>query len=173
MSREWGPGPVLLRALTYAAVFVGIVLVLLPARILARAGVARPEAVGPGQVVGAVLVVVGAALALWCVLAFAFIGRGTPAPFDPPRRLVRRGPYRVVRNPMYLGAILALAGASLFFRSLVLFAFAIAFAGVTHAFVVLYEEPTLRGLFGEEYEDYRRQVRRWFPIPGARAASDA
>ncbi|NIP83298.1 MAG: isoprenylcysteine carboxylmethyltransferase family protein [Gemmatimonadetes bacterium] len=164
MSREWGPGPVLLRALTYAAVFVGIVLVLLPARILARAGVARPEAVGPGQVVGAVLVVVGAALALWCVLAFAF---------DPPRRLVRRGPYRVVRNPMYLGAILALAGASLFFRSLVLFAFAIAFAGVTHAFVVLYEEPTLRGLFGEEYEDYRRQVRRWFPIPGARAASDA
>lgn len=164
-----GRGAVLavVRALTYATAFVGIVLVFLPARILARAGVARPEAMGPGQVVGAAIVVVGGSLALWCVLAFALVGRGTPAPFDPPRRLVRRGPYRFVRNPMYLGALLVLAGASLFFGSLALLAFAAGFAVATHAFVVLYEEPTLRRIFGEEYEEYRRAVRRWLPLPPA------
>jgi protein-S-isoprenylcysteine O-methyltransferase Ste14 len=105
----------------------------------------------------------GAALAVWCILSFAFLGRGTPAPFDPPRRLVLRGPYRYVRNPMYLGAALALAGAALFYRSGALLAYTGAFLLVMHAFVVWYEEPTLRRTFGESYEAYRRQVRRWLP----------
>ena len=60
----------------------------------------------------------GGALALWCILAFALVGKGTPAPFDPPRRLVVAGPYRYVRNPMYIGAGLALTGAAMFYGSL-------------------------------------------------------
>ena len=58
-------------------------------------------------------------------MAFAFLGCGTPAPFDPPRHLVVRGPYRYLRNPMYLGATLALAGASLFYEATALAAYAV------------------------------------------------
>jgi protein-S-isoprenylcysteine O-methyltransferase Ste14 len=66
---------------------------------------------------------------------------------------------------MYLGAGLALAGAALFYEAAVLWSYAIGFLLVMHVFVVLYEEPTLRRSFGDAYEDYCRQVRRWWPIP--------
>lgn len=156
------------RTLVYASVFVALVLVFLPARVLEWSGATR-EQVGPVQIVGGVATVLGAAVALWCVLAFALVGRGTPAPFDAPRRLVVRGPYRFVRNPMYIGAGLALAGASLFFTSLALLGYTALFFLITHIFVVSYEEPTLRRRFGEEYETYCARVRRWTPGRPARA----
>ena len=110
-----------------------------------------------------VLAGAGAAIAVWCVLTFVFIGRGTPAPFDPPRRLVVRGPYGIVRNPMYVGAGLALAGAALFYESVALLGYAGLLGFITHAFVVRYEEPTLRRTFGTDYEGYCKHVGRWWP----------
>jgi len=107
--------------------------------------------------------VLGLALAIACVLTFAFVGRGTPAPFDPPRALVIAGPYRYVRNPMYIGAGTALFGAALRYGSLALAAYAVVFLLITHLFVLLYEEPHLRGAFGQAYEDYLRTVHRWVP----------
>ena len=104
---------VLVRAATYATLFVGLVLVFVPARVLSWSGIAQPSEIGVAQVGGMMLAVTGAVVALWCVLTFALIGRGTPAPFDPPRRLVVRGPYGLVRNPMYMGAGLALVGAAI------------------------------------------------------------
>jgi protein-S-isoprenylcysteine O-methyltransferase Ste14 len=154
---------VLIRAVVYATAFIGLFLVFIPARRLARSGL-PPRPAGAGtELVGMVLAAVGGALALWCVFSFATLGRGTPAPFDPPRRLVVRGPYRYVRNPMYIGAALALLGAALVYRSAALAAYAGGFLLVLHAFVLWYEEPTLRRLFGGEYDAYRRQVRRWWP----------
>jgi protein-S-isoprenylcysteine O-methyltransferase Ste14 len=102
-------------------------------------------------------------LALACILTFVFAGKGTPAPFDPPRRLVVRGPYRFVRNPMYLGAGLALTGAALFYQSIPMAGYAGAFLLITHFFVILYEEPTLRRTFGTDYAAYCRQTGRWWP----------
>jgi protein-S-isoprenylcysteine O-methyltransferase Ste14 len=154
---------VLLRAITYATLFISLVLVFLPAQVLSRSGIAVPESIGVPQAAGAVVTIGGALLALWCVLSFAFVGRGTPAPFDPPRRLVVQGPYAWVRNPMYIGAGVALLGASLFYQSLALLGYAAVFFLATHLFVVLYEEPTLRGTFGDDYESYCRQVKRWWP----------
>lgn len=154
---------VLIRTITYATLFIAFVLVFLPARVLSWSGIGRPAGIGLPQVVGTALALAGAVVALWCVFAFALVGRGTPAPFDPPRRLVVRGPYRWVRNPMYVGAGVALAGASLFYRSLELLGFTALFFVVTHLFVLGYEEPTLRRLFGDEYRAYCRQVRRWWP----------
>ena len=153
----------LVRAITYATLFIGLVLVYLPARVLAVAGVTRPARVGVPQMAGTVVGAAGAALAVWCILTFAVVGRGTPAPFDPPRRLVVRGPYRYVRNPMYLGAGLALAGAALFYEAAALWAYAAAFLLLLHLFVIWYEEPTLQSTFGDDYEHYCRQVRRWWP----------
>ena len=76
------------------------------------------------------------------------------------------GPYKFVRNPMYIGAAIALAGAALFYQSAALAGYALAFLLMTHAFVQLYEEPTLQATFGAEYQGYCRQVRRWWPRLG-------
>jgi protein-S-isoprenylcysteine O-methyltransferase Ste14 len=139
------------------------VLVFVPGRILAWSGVARPASLGPLEIAGIVAGVAGGTLALWCVLTFALVGNGTPAPFDPPRKLVVRGPYRHVRNPMYLGAALALAGAAIVYRSLPVLGYLGLFVVATHTFVVWYEEPTLARLFGAQYEAYRAAVGRWLP----------
>lgn len=154
---------VLFRALTYATLFIALLLVFVPQRILASAGIVWPVHIGLVPVLGAMLLVSGAALALACVFTFALIGRGTPAPFDAPRRLVVAGPYRWVRNPMYIGAGLALLGAAIFFGSFGLALYTIAFWSAAHLFVLFYEEPVLRRRFGPEYEDYARTRRRWMP----------
>jgi protein-S-isoprenylcysteine O-methyltransferase Ste14 len=157
----------LMRALTYAVLFIGVVLVVLPDQLLRWSGLSRPASTGVLQIVGAGLGALGGALAVWCVVAFALVGLGTPAPFDPPRRLVVKGPYQVVRNPMYWGAGLALLGAALFYQSVVLVGYTSLFFVVTHLFVRWYEKPALRRLFGSEYEAYCRGVRRWGPFPSA------
>jgi protein-S-isoprenylcysteine O-methyltransferase Ste14 len=122
----------------------------------------QPAGFGTPQIAGMIVGTIGAAIALWCIFTFAFVGKGTPAPFDPPRRLVIRGPYRFVRNPMYIGAGFALAGAALFYESWALLIYTGLFFLVTHCFVVVYEEPTLRRSFGAKYEAYCRRVRRWW-----------
>ena len=154
---------VVVRAVTYATLFIGLVLVFLPARLLSWSGVTNPPAIGLAQATGMLAAAIGGALALWCIFTFALLGKGTPAPFDPPRHLVVRGPYKFVRNPMYLGAATALAGAALFYESPALAGYVGAFLLMTHAFVVWYEEPTLRTTFGVEYGRYCSQVRRWWP----------
>jgi protein-S-isoprenylcysteine O-methyltransferase Ste14 len=154
---------VFVRAVTYATLFVGLLLVFLPARILESSGIVRPATLGRLELAGIAVGVGGALLALWCIVTFAFVGRGTPAPFDPPRRLVVSGPYRYVRNPMYLGAGLALGGAALVYRSVPLLIYLGAFLVATHLFVLAYEEPTLARLFGDEYVAYRTRVHRWLP----------
>ncbi len=163
---------ILTRAAVYASVFVGVLLIALPRRLLERAGVARPAEIGPAEIAGILLTATGAALAIACVLTFAVRGKGTPAPFDPPRRLVTAGPYRYVRNPMYLGAALALAGAALYLSSPALLAYTGGFLLIAHLFVIGYEEPVLRRRFGAAYDAYCRAVPRWRPAfrgtgPGA------
>ena len=156
---------VLVRAVIYASLFVAILLVFVPARLLGPVGLPRPSVLGMPELLGMAAVLVGALIAAWCVGTFVVVGRGTPAPFDPPRRLVVRGPYRFVRNPMYLGAALALAGAALVYRSVALVVYLLVLAAASHAFVVGYEEHALARLFGADYDAYRARVRRWIPWP--------
>jgi protein-S-isoprenylcysteine O-methyltransferase Ste14 len=151
------------RAVVYATFFIGFLLVFLPARVVERSGIVAPVRLGPPQILGLLTVSAGTVLAVSCILLFVVIGKGTPAPFDPPRRLVVRGPYRFVRNPMYLGAGATLLGAALCYESPPLVGYAAAFLLVTHLFVVLYEEPVLVKTFGREYEEYRARAGRWWP----------
>jgi protein-S-isoprenylcysteine O-methyltransferase Ste14 len=154
---------VLFRALIYASLFIGFLFVYLPACLLSWSGIARPAAIAWPQIAGAAICTAGAIIALWCVGTFIYVGKGTPAPFDPPRRLVIRGPYRRVRNPIYIGAALALSGTALFYHSLPLLLYDCALLALAHLIVVFYEEPTLRRTFGAEYDTYCHKVRRWLP----------
>jgi protein-S-isoprenylcysteine O-methyltransferase Ste14 len=158
---------VLMRALTYAILFIGFVFVYLPSRVLLWAGVSRPAALGGAQSAGIVIASLGGVLALWCIGAFVALGKGTQAPFDPPRQLVVGGPYRLVRNPMYWGALLVIAGGTLYYQSIAPLAFGGAFLLIAHLFVVLYEEPVLRRRFGPAYTAYCGRVHRWWPHPAA------
>ena len=105
----------------------------------------------------------GAIICVACIGTFVVIGRGTPAPFDPPRQFVAVGPYRCVRNPMYIGGALLLAGFALYLRSGAALMFCLPWLLLTHIFVLLYEEPALRSKFGAQYETYCRTVPRWIP----------
>jgi len=109
--------------------------------------------------------VLGFAVALRCVWDFGWTGRGTPAPMAPPKRLVVVGLYRHVRNPMYLGFATGWIGLWVVLGHAhlpTILGVAAAALGV-HLFVVFYEEPTLRRMFGEQYEEYCRNVHRWWP----------
>jgi protein-S-isoprenylcysteine O-methyltransferase Ste14 len=108
---------------------------------------------------------VGFAVALRCVWDFGWTGHGTPAPIAPPQRLVVVGFYRHVRNPMYVGFAAGWIGLWVIFghANAVLIAAVAAVALGIHLFVCFYEEPILRGKFGEDYEEYCRNVRRWWP----------
>jgi protein-S-isoprenylcysteine O-methyltransferase Ste14 len=108
----------------------------------------------------------GAAIYAWCVWDFATFGRGTPAPIDAPKRLVVRGLYRYVRNPMYVGVLSVILGWAILFRSTALVLYGVAVGTCFHLFVLLYEEPHLKREFGLEYERYRTRVGRWLPRLG-------
>ncbi len=110
----------------------------------------------------------GALLAGICVAAFVTTGRGTPAPFDPPREFVASGPYRYVRNPMYIGGAAVILGAGLAFSSPSIVLLALAFLLIMHLFVVILEEPSLAGKFGAGYQRYSQSVPRWLIRPPAK-----
>jgi protein-S-isoprenylcysteine O-methyltransferase Ste14 len=124
----------------------------------------------PSHLVGSGLIAVGAALLGLCIWEFARTGRGTLAPVDAPRHLVVRGPYRHVRNPMYLGVTLIVLGEMLLTRSRGLFLYWVIWFGAVNLFVIGHEEPTLRRRFGAAYEEYAQQVDRW--LPRRRSKSD-
>ncbi len=106
---------------------------------------------------------IGWTVMLWCFWIFVANGRGTPAPFDPPRELVAVGPYRFVRNPMYAAGLASLVGWILWSPSLSLILAFFFFLLAAHLFVTLYEEPTLKRNFAAAYEEYCKRVPRWFP----------
>ena len=103
----------------------------------------------------------GLAFGAWAVALFATVGRGTLAPIDPPTVFVARGPYRLTRNPMYLGVACWLLSLSALTGARVLLWYALAVLFGFHAFVVLVEEPGLRRRFGASYEKYTQRVPRW------------
>jgi protein-S-isoprenylcysteine O-methyltransferase Ste14 len=112
---------------------------------------------------GIVMVAVGLTLFVTTLRLFFSYGRGTLAPWDPPRRLVIRGPYRYVRNPMIAGVIFTLVGVALALRSVPHGLWAATFVLMNALYIPLMEEPLLERRFGAEYARYRRHVPRFMP----------
>ncbi|GGI96998.1 methyltransferase family protein [Streptomyces brasiliensis] len=117
----------------------------------------------PLRLLGVVPLAAGTALILAAFTRFALQGLGTPAPFAPPRRLVVTGPYRYVRNPIYLAVLAVLGGQGLLLARPVVFGYGGCAAVLMWAFVHWYEEPDLTRRFGADYERYRRAVPGWWP----------
>src|SRR3954468_17548344 len=113
--------------------------------------------------VGWVLLLAGAAVLVHAFVAFAWHGRGTPAPAAPTERLVVQGAYRHVRNPMYVAVLAVVLGQVLLFASWGLFAYLVIIGVTMAAFVQAYEEPTLREAYGPAYDEFCANVPGWLP----------
>ena len=150
----------LAKVVIFTVLVPGTIAVAIPYSLLAEEPMPHT---GPLGLMGLLPLTLGVAFYLWCAWDFASAGRGTPAPIDPPRMLVARGLYRVVRNPMYVGVLLILIGESIIFSSLPILQYALFVWLMFHLFVVFYEEPTLRKKFGATYDEYRKSVSRWVP----------
>lgn len=112
---------------------------------------------------GAALILAALDIILDSFARFALLGQGTPAPTHPTRHLVITGFYRHVRNPMYVAVLSAIVGQALVFAEARLFVYCALVWLLFHAFITLYEEPTLARAFAAEYRDYRANVPRWLP----------
>jgi protein-S-isoprenylcysteine O-methyltransferase Ste14 len=150
-----------LRTILFTVLVPGTVLGLVPFALTATKG-PRID-LGTAHLIGFTLLLPGVAIIIWCFIDFIRRGRGTPAPYDPPRKLVVAGLYTYVRNPQYVGVILVVVGETILFGRILLFAYAVFLAIGYHLFVRFYEEPTLRRKFGEEYVQYCAGVSRWLP----------
>jgi protein-S-isoprenylcysteine O-methyltransferase Ste14 len=152
----------LVTALHTAAV-PGSVVVGIPWLVLVLGDAARWPEPGPPFVVGCIVFAAAFALFGWCTITLVSRGSGTPNPLDPPRFLVARGPYRLVRNPMYIAVLGMVVGEAVAFASNALVICVVATWLSLVAFVRWYEEPRLRRRFGNAYEEYCREVPRWWP----------
>jgi protein-S-isoprenylcysteine O-methyltransferase Ste14 len=112
---------------------------------------------------GSFIMLIGASLLMSCVRDFYVAGKGTLAPWDPPKNLVVVGLYRYLRNPMYVGVLTLVAGWTLLFESPLLLLYEIILAVGFHIWVLKYEEPKLESLFGNDWLRYSAAVRRWIP----------
>jgi protein-S-isoprenylcysteine O-methyltransferase Ste14 len=150
-----------LKATIATLLMPGTVVLLLPYWVLKTTGVIDWPKFSSTAVLASIMGLVGLATLLYCIRGFANIGKGTLAPVDPPKVLVVRGLYRYTRNPMYLAVVVVLLSESLFFDSLRLLIYAGTVFLAFHLFVIVYEEPHLRTLFGASYEEYSKSVPRW------------
>jgi protein-S-isoprenylcysteine O-methyltransferase Ste14 len=164
----WSSVGLALRSLLWTILLPGFFAGYVPWRYFGL-GRAELRVFSPASILGVSCIGLGAVLLAACIVEFARTGRGTLSPVDPPRRLVVRGLYRYVRNPMYLSVTTIVLGEWLVTRSSALgFYWAVWFVGV-NLFVIGYEEPTLHRLFGASYDEYTKQVGRWLPKPGSRS----
>jgi len=125
----------------------------------------RLEVVLPAwtNALGVVVMAVGGILVITCAAIFVLRGRGTPAIFDPPKEFVALGPYKFVRNPMYIGGFILLVGFGLYQNSASILLLSLLLALLIHLFVLAIEEQGLEKRFGRSYLEYKKSVNRWIP----------
>jgi protein-S-isoprenylcysteine O-methyltransferase Ste14 len=154
--------PIWLRSTIFTLVFPGTVAGIVP-WLLITGSHRMPVHLGAARWLG--LPLFGAGLVVYVVTTWRFgsAGRGTPAPWDPPRALVINGLHAWVRNPMYLGVLLCIVAEGVFWETGILLPYAAIVWGVFHLRVLSYEEPVLRRLFGVAFDAYAARVPRWLP----------
>ena len=113
------------------------------------------------KIFGIILILFGLCLFSYCSGLFFIVGKGTPAPIEPPKKLVVEGLYKYTRNPIYIGYFMILLGEFLFFgQFLLLIYFFLAIIGI-NMYAVFHEEPILKKRFGKSYKEYFKKIPRW------------
>jgi protein-S-isoprenylcysteine O-methyltransferase Ste14 len=146
----------LIRAIAAFVALPGVVAFILPIAIGISAGLPVQH-----TAFSAAALCLGIFLLLWCVREFYVAGRGTLAPWDPPQHLVTTGPYRLSRNPMYIGVVIILLGWCLLWGSRTLLIYTVLVLCGFHVRVLLFEEPWASRQFGDQWQTYRARVPRW------------
>jgi protein-S-isoprenylcysteine O-methyltransferase Ste14 len=148
------------KTLLFTVLVPGTVAVYVPWRLRQRTTASS----GVEEVLSIIIIAIGVAIYLHTAFwGFALLGGGTPAPIAPPKILVVKGLHRFVRNPMYIGVALIIAGQAWLFHSAATSMYVVCMLLAAHLFVVFYEEPALRKQFGADYELYFSSVPRWIP----------
>ena len=160
MARRIGAA---LGSLVFLVLAPGVVAGLVPWLITQWRPLPPGDGVGAIRWTGLILIVAGLAVVLEAFARFAWEGLGTPAPVAPTRTLVVNGFYRFVRNPMYVAVTALIFGQAVLFASWGLALYGAVIAAGFHTFVRLYEVPTLRRVYGEEYAAYCAATPRWIP----------
>lgn len=114
-------------------------------------------------ILGALLISLGIGFLIYTNKSFISRGKGTLAPWDPPKKLVISDAYRYVRNPMITSVLIIVLGESFIFSSIELFILFLFFFVLNHVYFVYSEEPGLIKRFGDEYIEYKKNVPRWIP----------
>lgn len=112
---------------------------------------------------GIILFIFGLFLAIWTMILFNTIGKGTLAPWAAPKHLVVEGPFKIVRNPMITGVLNILTAEALILNSINLFYWMIIFFIINCIYFKLFEEKQLERNFGQEYLEYKKKVPMWIP----------
>jgi len=112
---------------------------------------------------GSILILSGLIIMFFCISSFIRIGKGTLAPWSPTKKLIIKGLYRYVRNPMILGVLIVLLGEALIISSENILIWAGSFFIINTIYFIIYEEPNLEKRFGTEYREYKRHVSMWIP----------
>jgi protein-S-isoprenylcysteine O-methyltransferase Ste14 len=151
-----------IKNLLFTLIVPGTIAVYIPLGLIGR-DASWPERLASQHVAGLLLIAIGAAIYFRCLWEFWVVGRATPAPIDPPKFVVRSGPFRYVRNPFYVGVVTFILGEAVFFADWRIAFYAAVVALGFHMFVIAVEEPSLEEQFGEAYLKYKKAVRRWIP----------
>lgn len=149
---------ILFKTVIFSLLVPGTVVGIIPYLLITHTAAVFQIVLGPFRYGGVVPIIAGIAFYIASAKSFVIKGKGTPAPIDPPRLLVTSGPYRLTRNP-----ILILIGEVVLCESVVLLVYLFFICLAFNLFIVFYEEPHLRKIFGPAYEKYCSKVPRWIP----------
>jgi len=141
----------------------GFLAVFLPRKLLSLNLQLFSVNIGPARYCGLIFMITGSVINLKCYWDLIFIGKGTMDPLMPTEKLVARGFYQFIRNPVYAGLFLILFGEAMLFMSTVLLGYSLLWLLVLNLIVVFIEEPSLKRRFGKSYDEYHKFVPRWIP----------
>jgi protein-S-isoprenylcysteine O-methyltransferase Ste14 len=147
----------------FGLVFIWIVAVSVPFYLAHWGSSSFLTGLGAIRLIGWIPIILGGCVIVWCYCLFVFVGRGTPWPFAPPRKLVIAGPYRYVRNPMEGSFLLVVLGEAALFGSVALVFYWMICGVLLYVRQVTVDEPALTARFGPSYERYMRAVPRYIP----------
>lgn len=162
LVKRWDYKPVL-GTLLYTLLVPGSITALVPYMLLTLRFHLIPMHLGIYRYSGLLPILLGVIMYFWTAWDFTFTGKGTPSPIAPPKILVVSGLYRILRNPMYLGLLLILAGEAMYFQEVILVVYTCLFFLSFNRYVLNNEEPSLNRKFGANYKLYCHAIPRWFP----------